>query len=249
MNSQSSAQGSATVSDPISSETIVNVQNKRQLKSYKCILEYSDVKSATERLKEEICESNYIFRYTRPNTDGFKDYYHCQNNQKCPKVLYLLRHNDSLRSSIWISESPHVHCIKPGGSLPVKSVAHIKKLFDEKTRYTNNELIKSLKRNNCPQLTTTQLNNLKQRLKEKRIGKSNCCIHEIKEWCERKLVIPVDEDEIFCGAFSYSEDENLEIIHLRVFITTKRLISVIKISHKTYADGNKFIDVCLILED
>ena len=95
MNSHSSAQGSATVSDPISPETIVNVQNKRQLKSYKCILEYSDVKSATERLKEEICESNYIFRYTRPNTDGFKDYYHCQNNQKCPKVLYLLRHNDS----------------------------------------------------------------------------------------------------------------------------------------------------------
>ena len=111
MNSHSSAQGSATVSDPISPETIVNVQNKRQLKSYKCILEYSDVKSANERVKEEICESNYIFRYTRPNTDGFKDYYHRQNNQKCPKVLYLLRHNDSLRSSIWISESPHVHCI------------------------------------------------------------------------------------------------------------------------------------------
>ena len=48
MNSHSSAQGSAMVSDPISSETMVNVHNKRQLKSYKCILEYSDVKYATE---------------------------------------------------------------------------------------------------------------------------------------------------------------------------------------------------------
>ena len=61
---------------------MVNAQNKRQFKSYKCVLEYSDVKSETERLKDEICESNYILRYTRPNTDGFKDYYHCKNNQK-----------------------------------------------------------------------------------------------------------------------------------------------------------------------
>ena len=37
-------------------------------------------------------------------------------------------------------------------------------------------------------------------------------------------VIPVDDDENFCGAFSYSEDLNLEIIHLRDFINTKRLI-------------------------
>jgi hypothetical protein len=92
--------------------------------------------------------------------------------------------------------------------LSIKSVSHIKKLFDEKTRYTNSELIKSLKRINCLQLTTTQLNNHKQRLEGKRFGKSNCCIHEIKE---RKPKIPIEEDEIFCGAFSYSENENLEI--------------------------------------
>ena len=58
-------------------------------------------------------------------------------------------------------------------------------LFAEKTRFTNNEIINSLRRHNCPQLTKTQSNNLKSRLKHKRIGSANCCLYEIMEWAKR----------------------------------------------------------------
>ncbi len=158
-------------------------------------------------------------------------------NQDCPKSLYILRLNDSLKSSIWLSSCPHEHKSLKPFVLPPKSVEHIKKLFEEKTKWTNNEIISSLRRNNCPQLTKPQINNLKSRMKQKRIGTANCLLYQLKEWAERKSLIPDDEDEIFCGGFDFVE-ENDVLIDLRIFVTTKRLIALIKISHKTYADGN-----------
>lgn len=148
-----------------------------------------------------------------------------------------MRHSESVKASIWLAKNSHCHKEIYLGNLPAKSVAHIKKLFEEKFRYSNNEIINSLRRNNCPQLTKTQINNLKQRLKRKKIGKSNCCVYEIKEWCEKNMDIPYDDDQIFCGGFSFAEDENCEILHLNAFVTTKRLISLTKESHKHYEEG------------
>jgi len=209
----------------------------RKRKPYKLISEYDNCQAAIERLKQPIADVFYRFRYTRHTVEGDKDYYYCQGYQKCPKTVFVLRHSDSLKASIYISNFPHIHEEKAGKSLPLKSVAHIKKLFDEKNRYTNNEIIASLKRHNCPQLTKAQINNLKQRLKLKRIGKSNCCLHEILEWSKRKQSIPDDLDEIFCGGLHYLEDEEFNVIELNVFVTTKRLISITKESHKEYEDG------------
>ena len=143
---------------------------KRKIRPYKCIFEFEGYKSALERMAEPIDESSYTFRYTRPSIEGDKDFYHCRGHQKCPKTLYILRHSDSLNASIWICSMPHVHKETNGSTLPQKSVAHIKMLFAEKTRFTNNEIINSLRRHNCPQLTKTQINNVKSRLKHKRIG-------------------------------------------------------------------------------
>ena len=79
---------------------------------------------------------------------------------------------------------------------------------------------------------------MKQRIKLKKIGKNNCCIHEIIEWSKKKLGIPDDPDQIFCGGFNYEEDDHFQVVVLRVFITTKRLISITKESHKIYADDH-----------
>ena len=212
-------------------------KSRRTTRSYKCILEYESASEALKRIQEPIDDFKYRFRYTRETKEGTKDFYHCEGQIKCPKILYILRHSDSLKASIWLAKNSHCQKETNAGNLPPKSVAHIKKLFAEKFRYSNNEIINSLRRNNCPQLTKTQINNLKQRIKQEKLGKSNCCVHEIKEWCEKNSDIPCDDDQVFCGGFSYAEDENSQILHLNAFVTTKRLISLTKESHKFYEEG------------
>ena len=142
------------------------VPHKKGLnRPYECIMEFSDCPSAIRRLKQPICNTMYKFRYTRHTITGQKDFYHCQGHQKCPKTLYILRHSDSLKSSIWLCSMSHAHMETRGSSLPQNSVAHIKKLFKVKSRYTNSEILNSLRRHNCPPLTIGQINNLKSRLK------------------------------------------------------------------------------------
>jgi hypothetical protein len=67
-------------------------------------------------------------------------------------------------------------------------------------------------------LTKIQINNLKSRLREKRIGAAKCCLYELKQWSERKLLVPRDDDEVFCGGFDYVEEENT-LIDVRIFVT------------------------------
>ena len=105
---------------------------KRKTKNYKCILEFDSYPAALKRLEEPLSDSQYIYRYSRNCLEGDKDYYFCQGQQKCPKCLYILRHSDSLKASIFICSRPHVHKDTKGGSLPLKSVNHIKKLYEEK---------------------------------------------------------------------------------------------------------------------
>ena len=176
-----------------------NPKQRRVLRSYKCILEFENCQFALQRLEEPIGDVMYIFRYTRSTISGDKDFYHCQGHQKCSKTLYILRHSDSLKASIWLCTAAHAHIKTNGGALPAKSVAHIKKLFEEKARYTNNEIISSLRRHNCPQLTKIQINNLKSRLKQQKIGPANCCLQELVEWSQRKREIPEDHQRVAVG--------------------------------------------------
>ncbi|CAF1008423.1 unnamed protein product [Brachionus calyciflorus] len=46
-------------------------------------------------------------------------------------------------------------------------------------------------------------------------------LNEFKDWCEQRLVIPDDEDQVFVGKFEF---EALPIRKFRVFLTTKRLL-------------------------
>jgi hypothetical protein len=54
-------------------------------------------------------------------------------------------------------------------------------------------------------------------------------LNEIVEWCKSKLEVPEDDDEVFCGGYEYNVHEtNDELTTLRIFVTTKRLISLTK---------------------
>ena len=104
---------------------------------------------------------------------------------------------------------------------------HIKELL--KLGLTANKtILKSITRNNLPQITKAQLNSLKSRIKQAKFGPSNSCLHEVVEWCKTKSEVPEDDDEVFCGGCEYHLNDTDEITFLRIFVTTKRLISLTK---------------------
>ena len=39
-------------------------------------------------------------------------------------------------------------------------------------------------------------------------------------------MVPVDEDQVFCGGIEFKVDDKDQLEYLRIFITTKRLISI-----------------------
>ena len=93
---------------------------------------------------------------------------------------------------------------------------------------------------NLPQITTAMLNNLKARLKCKKIGKSQSNLTEIIKWS----ATPTDLDQVFCGGIDYEIDDNEELQRLRVVVTTLRLIEIMKFNCKIYK-----ICLCFILNN
>ena len=85
--------------------------------------------------------------------------------------------------------------------------------------------MRKLRKKQQPEIHKTQLNNLKMRLKEKALGSSNGKISDLKNWCNERSEIPDNDDEVFCGGFEYKLDDEDSIEYLRLFVTTKRLIS------------------------
>jgi hypothetical protein len=51
------------------------------------------------------------------------------------------------------------------------------------------------------------------------------------KYASQKLLVPRDDDGIFCGGFDYAEEETT-LIDLRIFVTTKRLLSHMRISRR-----------------
>jgi hypothetical protein len=52
----------------------------------------------------------------------------------------------------------------------------------------------------------------------------------ILDWCQKNLEVPDDDDQVFVGEYEYKVNDDDELLYLRIFITTKRLISLVKTS-------------------
>jgi len=108
--------------------------------------------------------------------------------------------------------------------LPTKKIEVVKQMIKDGIK-SNTLILNKIRADMLPQITTMQLNNLKARLKRENIGTSNATLSEIIDWCQERQEIPIDDDQIFCGGIHYEIDDDDEIVSLRVFVTTKRLIS------------------------
>ena len=75
-------------------------------------------------------------------------------------------------------------------------------------------------------ISTKQLYNLKARETEKKMGKAKVDLSEFMEWCDSNKAVPSNSDESFVLANDYKLDEKKKIKHLRVIITTPRLLQL-----------------------
>ena len=180
---------------------------------------YDNYTEAEAAVKEPIEGFEYVFRYSK----GEKDYYHCKGFIKCPKELFLLRHDDSLEVSMYLCDSrEHQHETKRG-TLPAQSKSKVLELVSNGVR--DNALIRNvLIKANLPCLKFAQMNRLKSLQTTKLFGKPTDSLNELQTWCKERANIPEDMDEVFCGDFSYELNPDDSIDKLRIFVTTKRLI-------------------------
>ena len=91
---------------------------------------------------------------------------------------------------------------------------------------SNQNIAARLIEKNLGQLKYKQISNLKQRITKQNAGAPNVDLGGLFVWCKAKSTVPVDDDEVFCGAIEYDLDEKDEIKDLRVIMVTKRLLSL-----------------------
>jgi hypothetical protein len=126
--------------------------------------------------------------------------------------------------SLWESQTDHKHDDKSTTRLPSESVEIVKQCFKNNIKSTK-MIINQLKQQQLPQLTSKQIANLKARIKENELGKTKVELYDLVDWCNERLQIPEDEDEVFCGDIHYKINNDDELEELRIFVTTKRLVS------------------------
>ena len=186
---------------------------------------FQDYKMALHYVIENLKE--YKFRYSRPSKEGQKRFYHCVGFHKCPCTIYLLKHSDSQECSIWKADTQHKHNTNASNRLPKKTIELVQQCIKDGIR-SNKRIIEKIKANKLQQITKNQLKNLKARIKDNKFGKTEGTLSELINWCQKNEEIPDDEDKVFCGSLDYNIDEYDELVDLRIFLKTKRLISFTK---------------------
>ncbi len=118
-------------SDESGSESAEFVRKGRgKAKEYGEVLRFGTYQEALDAVESGVEGQRWTKRYERETFEGDKVYFSCENNPKCPKMLFILRHADSLDVSVWLCDADHVHHEKAKGILPVATVDLVKALLE-----------------------------------------------------------------------------------------------------------------------
>lgn len=168
-----------TDKDAESIETQIKPKLRGAGRSYILIEEFESLNFSKEARNKN---DDYTYRGNRASQAGEKYLYTCSNNNKCPKTMYLLLHNDSQKCSLFQSELEHNHSNNTHKSrLPQSSVDFITEQVKMGVK-RNNQLVQGLLAKGLPQLTFAQINGLKAKLKVEMYGRSDFTFKEILEW-------------------------------------------------------------------
>ena len=143
---------------------LVQTRKKRgKSKKYTKLATYDSIETALKTINDSTIDGIKWVRKNRKNThEGEKIFFRCEAN--CPKVLYILLHAENNKPSILISNDMHQHKKANGKTILPKptreKVVELMSLGITKPL----AILDTLKECDVPQITTTQLNNLKNRL-------------------------------------------------------------------------------------
>ena len=83
-----------------------------------------------------------------------------------------------------------------------------------------------------------QLVSFLQALRVKKFGPARICAADLQSWCEERLKIPADEDEVFVVDFHIrATSYDVADQELRIVLSTRRLLSIFKKSRMLQADA------------
>jgi len=91
------------------SEQENNDPKRRCQRLYTKYMEYDSLENATNVIHKQLLGIEWTKRWTNETQEGEKIYFSCKGHPKCPKQIYILRHSDSLKTSIYICEADHAH--------------------------------------------------------------------------------------------------------------------------------------------
>jgi hypothetical protein len=181
-------------------------------KDYQHLAVFEDLKTALKSMSDNY--PSYKFRCIKDSVEGDKHFFHCKGNRSCPKQMYALLHAENDDVSIWVSEDDHLHSGKAG--LDPRSVKIVAQCMRDNIK-SNRLILAKIAEARSGQITKSQLKNLKMRLKNQAVGRSDAKLHDLIEWCTENRAIPTDPNELFCGGLDYELDEFDELTDLADF--------------------------------
>ena len=147
-----------------------------------------------------------------------------------PVQMYLLLHQDSQKCTLYMSTDKHNHASKcelqfDDQRLNPNVRDEIIRIYENETKST--ALILDKLDDKGMVASVHQIYNLIHRYKVRNYGSRNMTLNELKLWCTQNQDIPESLDKVFV-ANTYFEAGLDEVKAMRIYFTTKRLMSLVK---------------------
>ena len=191
-------------------------------------------------------EKIWSYFYTNKTKDGDRVNYRCNQvksrETQCKSQLYLLYHAEEESVSIYKTASEHT-C---NGTKNIGIPEVVKLFINEQIVNGVNKpkrILSNIERNDLPIPKINQLNNYLKQYRDLTFGVSKISMSELKELCQSKSAIPVNDDESFILCQKIGDDGDVDdeedIIdvnqnskqYVRFFITTNRLLQIASVVH------------------
>ena len=165
------------------------------------------------------------------SSEGTRFYYKC-NKALCKMRVYIHCTSITAEYCIYRSEGQHEHVISSTNrGVTQQQKDEIIRLYESGVTFPKN-IAAQLKSKDL-EIEISKLKNFIASHKKKTLGKSTIKLHEVLEWCQANSSIPDDYDEVFTGKYDIFERDPIKKTQvIRVFFTTKRLLSIATINKR-----------------
>lgn len=211
---------------------------KRKAKVQKDWVYQLSYETESEALKMVKDEETWAKRTWNKTEEGAKHYYRCNKVKKvgaqCDAELYLLYRSDSLHVDVFKTINAHVHPDQKPFTQEVKSKIEQYMMQGDKPIVID----RKLREEGIVLDNMVQIRNYLSRCKQKAFGNSRLTAGELHNWCVNNSTVPECMDAMYVLAHDIKLTEtNDGIANVRVLITTKRLLSLVRSMHILHADG------------